>query len=93
MPVFRALGYNLSDVVKGDTQNIPDGPALTSRTIRHPRGSLILYKGTIYFLGQDSRYPFPSAEVFLSWENKFHQVVQANSADLSVPEGPIVTAK
>jgi hypothetical protein len=57
---------------------------------RHPRGSLVVAAGTVYFLGTDLRYPFPSTEIFLSWGNKVSDIVPANDADLQMPLGPIV---
>jgi hypothetical protein len=47
----------------------------------------------VYFMGKDLRYPFPSAEVFHSWGGDFSSVVNANSFDMAVPQGPIVQMK
>jgi hypothetical protein len=61
---------------------------------RHPWGSVVVDPtGTVFFLGTDLRYPFPSPEVFFSWGHKFSDVVVANSADLSMPVGPVVQKK
>jgi hypothetical protein len=57
---------------------------------RHQKGSVVLSEGTVYYLGQDLRYPFPSPEVFFSWGWKFEDVRFANPADLAMPLGPIV---
>lgn len=66
---------------------------LSTNTPRHARGALIQDNGTIYFVGDQFRYPFPSAEVFLSWGVNFSQVVPANSGDLALPIGYIVDYK
>lgn len=66
---------------------------MSANTPRHARGALIEHNGTIYFVGEQFRYPFPSAEVFLSWGVNFSQVVPANSGDLALPIGYIVSHK
>ncbi len=61
---------------------------------RHARGTVVIAPdGTVYFLGSEMRYAFPSPEVFFSWGHKFTDLVQANEADLAMPIGPIATAK
>ena len=40
-------------------------------------------------MGKDLRYPHPSAEVFLSWGNRFEDVVPANNSDYAVSVGPV----
>jgi hypothetical protein len=66
---------------------------ITDTAERHPRGSVVLSEGTIYFLGQEVRYAFPSEEIFFSWGAKFEDVLVANSADLAMPLGPAVQLK
>lgn len=57
---------------------------------RHPRGTIVLGEGaTVFFLGAEVRYPFPSPEVFFSWGHKFSDLVLANNADLAMPIGPV----
>jgi|GEM_PF-6173836 hypothetical protein len=62
-------------------------------TQRHSRGSVVIDSGTVYFLGNELRYPFPSAEIFFSWGHSFSEIVQANSADLTMTIGPLATLK
>lgn len=93
MTVFNRLGYSSKNITKTDTTGVPAGEIIVTGDQRHPRGSLVVDKGTIYFLGKDVRYPFPSAEIFLSWGNRFEKVVPANSYDASLPLGPLVQLK
>jgi hypothetical protein len=93
MDVFNSLGYKLSNVVNGATDNIPDGQGMFSKTQRHVRGAIINDGGTVYFVGAQIRYAFPSAEVFLSWGLRFQDVVAANNEDLKMAVGPIVEMK
>jgi hypothetical protein len=57
---------------------------------RHARGSVVVSEGTVYYLGEEIRYAFPSDEIFLSWGHDFKEVKNANLTDLSMPLGPIV---
>ncbi len=69
-------------------------PSSPSQIARHPRATLVVdSSGTVYFLGAVVRYPFPSAAVFLSWGNKFSDIVPVNSADLAMPVGPVAQMK
>ncbi|MEJ0021441.1 MAG: 6-bladed beta-propeller [Candidatus Doudnabacteria bacterium] len=90
MAVFTALGYKLSNVIRADTSAIPEGESILSSNIRHPVGALILNQGTVYLLGTDLRYGFPSEAVFYSYGYQFKDVLPANSLDLLLPQGPIV---
>jgi len=88
--VFTSLGMNWSNIVRDDATDIPVGDPVSNGDTRHTRGTLVLHDGTVYFMGTDMRYPFPSAEVFLSWGSRFQDIVPANAADLLVPVGPIL---
>jgi len=90
---FSGLGYNLNNAIQADTSNILEAGVITSANQRHTRGVLILDKGAVYYLGQDLRYPFPSEEVFRSWDNDFKDVVKANSFDLALTLGPVAEIK
>ncbi len=89
MSVFKSFGYNSRNVVNTSLKGVPEGPALSTAATRHPRGALVNDKGAIYFMGVDYRYPHSSAEDFLSWGNRWQDVVPANTFDLTVPVGPI----
>lgn len=93
MGVFSGLGYKLSQVIAQDISAVNSGESILSSGMRHTRGALIIFNGEIYFMGKDLRYPYPSAEVFLSWGAKFENVISANSFDLSIPISPVVQKK
>jgi hypothetical protein len=93
MSVFTSLGYKLSNVLKVDASTIVPGDGMFTAANHHPRGTLVVDKGTVYFIGTGFRYPFPSASVFLSWGNQFKNIVPANSYDLLIPTGPVVETK
>jgi len=93
MSAFKGLGYKLQNVTIADLSGLSEGPVIANSDLRHPRGTLINDKGTIYFLGADLRYPFPSAEVFLSWGNRWQNIVAANNFDLQMPLGPVAQMK
>jgi hypothetical protein len=52
--------------------------------------TLIDSAGTVFFMGNQLRYAFPSPEVFFSWGHTFSEIVQANDADLQLQIGPVV---
>ncbi len=57
-------------------------------TNRHARGSVVVDKNrVVYFLGNDTRYPYPSMEVFRSWGHKQSDIKTANADDLALPIG------
>ena len=93
MAVFNGLGFQMANVKTANTSGISMGGGIFTAAQRHTRGTLINSNGTIYFVGADLRYAFPSAEVFLSWGNRFQDIVPANSYDLRLPQGPIVQHK
>jgi len=64
----------------------------SATTVSAAAGDLFLDRGTVYFvnyLGQ--KRGFPSADVFFSHGFNFSQVRAATSADLVLPEGPVMT--
>lgn len=94
------LGYQqtvtLATVPKTSVAPTTPAPAaaIPTKVERHKRATLVKAPdGTVYFLGAEIRYPFPSAEVFLSWGNKFSNVINANAGDLAMPLGPIAEMK
>lgn len=92
MNVFKGFGYKSGNIKIIDTSSIPLGEALTTSNQRHVRGTNAKDRsGTIYFLGKDLRYPFPSKQIFLSGGNSFSEVVSANSYDLALPVGQAIT--
>jgi plastocyanin len=93
MNVFNGWGYKMSNVMQASTANVPAGDGLFTADQRHVRGSIVVHNGTVYFLGANTRYAFPSADVFLSWSLKFSDVVPANSYDVAIPEGALMYRK
>ncbi len=95
MTVFSGLGFSLKNVqTLSDLSYIPSGDPITTSQMRHTRGVKVSSKGTVYYMGVDLRYPYPSIQVYKSWNSdNFKTVVNANSYDLAVQEGPIVQQK
>jgi hypothetical protein len=82
----------------GSSLMLPGSPksfriGLPANAPRHARGALVQDGNTIYFIGEQLRYPFPNSVIFLSWGANFSQVVQANAGDLAMPIGPVVQQK
>jgi hypothetical protein len=80
---------------------VPDQPAglligspksfkLGSSDTRHDTGTWVSHNGTVYLIGTEKRFPFPSAEVFFSWGGDFAKVVPASAGDLTLPIGPLM---
>ncbi len=93
MAVLNGLGYCSCNARATDSSAIEVGEIITTSLMRHTRGALVNYNGTVYFMGADQRLPFPSYTVFKSWGGDFKYVVVANKYDLLVPAGPIITEK
>ncbi len=90
MTVFNQYYYSLKNVIPADLSGITSGAVMVANG-RHPRGAAVLINGTVYFMGANNKYPFNTETVFNLWGLKFEQVVKANAADLTVPDGPIMT--
>lgn len=90
---FVGFGYKTALVNIINTSNVSLGEPIYTSNQRHVRGSLVLYNSTVYYLGAQLKYGFPSAEVFYSWGRNFAEVVPANSYDTYLPDGPIVQMK
>jgi beta-glucanase (GH16 family) len=89
--VFVGFGYSLFNVqTVSEVDSIPTGSALATSNQRHVRGTMVNDRGTVYYLGTDLRYPFPSARIFGLWGGIFSGVVRANDYDLKLPVGPNV---
>jgi hypothetical protein len=90
LSIFRNFGYLTSSVItlnKNEFNQLPIGEPISSAETRHPRGINVKDSKTIYWMGQEKRYPYPSLEVYNSWniDNNFNKVVPANIFDLQVP--------
>jgi len=65
-------------------------PDVLAATNRHDRGAVVVdTKGTVYFIGENTRYPFPSMDVFTSWGHKPSDIKKAKSGDLALTLGAI----
>ena len=92
--VFEALGYKFSSVLVVTTPELtmlPLGPNLSTSNQRHTAGTNVSHQGTIYYLTNTERLPYPSIQVYNSWnpDNDFSDVVPANEEDLKIPVGEI----
>ncbi len=96
--IFIGLGFKFSTVLlvtNPELQALPKGVNLSNSTAAHMNGLNISYKGTIYFISNNVRHPYPSIAVYNSWnlDNDFSRVIPANAADLKLPIGDPVTAR
>jgi hypothetical protein len=96
--VFGLLGFKFSSVLvvtAPELDSMPLGDILSQSTARHKPGLNISDNGTIYYLTATHRHPYPSLEVYNSWnpDNDFSAVVPANSQDRQVPVGETVVKR
>jgi hypothetical protein len=87
---FAGLGFLGKPLVTMSTSAISTGAGIFTKDTRHTRGVLVLLNGTVWFLGADIKYGFPSAEVFHSWGRQFSEVVPGNRFDAAMPDGEVV---
>jgi len=66
-------------------------PVASADVMRNARGSVVVNKGTVYFVGADTLYPFPSMEVFRSYGHVLSDIKPANAADMALKIGPVAT--
>ena len=62
--VFLDLGYQWSDVVYGNTSNLPYIYTVTNATYAHPWGSWVKSGSSIYFVHEDGLIPVSSESIF-----------------------------
>jgi len=96
--VFRSLGFKTASVLTvpaAQLDALPDGNAISDKTAGHLPGVNVSSKGTVYFLGDTARLPYPSLAVFNTWNlpGDFSRVVPANAADMALPIGSAITAR
>jgi hypothetical protein len=87
---FVGLGFVGKPMQTITVSSIPTGDGIFTPNQRHTRGTLVLLNGTVYFLGAQLKYGFPSLAVFNSWGRSFSEVVVGNTHDNQMPNGPIV---
>ena len=91
--VFFSLGYQFHQAIPIDLSDYPSGTPIYSSTETHPNGALILDKNdnrTVWWILDQTRQGFQSAEVFHTYGFDFSKIVPANDADMSLPAGPLV---
>ncbi len=95
--IFIKSGYKISSIYTislSELNNIPLGSVINSADVSHPRGVNIKDGNTIYWMGSQTRYAYPSLAVYNSWnvDNNFTKVVPANAQDRQVPIANILEA-
>lgn len=97
--VYFALGFKFSSVLivtNPELQALPKTSNLDNGTAGHLAGLDINRNGTVYWVGQDNQlHGYPSLQVYNSWHlpNDFTRVVLANSADMSLPVGSLISQR
>jgi fibronectin type 3 domain-containing protein len=96
--VFLGLGYKFSSVLTipaPQLNGLTTSSLASDRSARHLRGAQVSSHGTIYYLGETQRSPYPSLAVFNTWNlhNDFSRILPANAADLALPLGPLATPR
>jgi hypothetical protein len=80
----------------GENLLLPGSPKVFNsgpKSKKHAYGTLVNVDGTIYFMNTNTKHPFPSAAVFLSYGYKFSQVVPANNDDRATVVGSVMPMK
>ena len=96
--VFTALGFKFTSVLvvtNPELQALPKGDNVSNSALAHWDGVNINDHGTIYWINNQTKYPYPSLAVYNSWniDNNFTRVVTANAADGVLPVGQAVTTR
>jgi len=96
--VFLGLGFmwnSVLTVTNPELQTLPIGTILSDPSSSHWDGLDINVNGTIYWINNQIRHPYPSLSVYNSWhkDGDFSKVVPANDADLYLQIGDMVTER
>ena len=94
--VFLGLGFSFANVQSAPVNtfsDLPVGSNLDSTTMAHPDGVKVLSNGTVWEMTATGRMGFSSGENFLSYGYKFAHLVNANAADLAMPDQGNVPAR
>ncbi|MBI5530203.1 MAG: hypothetical protein HY918_01755 [Candidatus Doudnabacteria bacterium] len=97
--VFTTLGFKFASVLvvtNPELQALPKATNLDNGSAQHLAGLDINKNGTVYWVGPDGQlHGYPSLAVYNSWHlpNDFSRVVPANDADMSLPQGGLVTQR
>lgn len=88
--VFKALGYSFANLLKINLSDYSAGPAITSGAQTHPDGALVLDGRTVWWILGGTKQGFESMAVFNTYGFSSAKIVKSNSADLALPQGPLV---
>jgi hypothetical protein len=88
--VFKALGYSFANLPKINLTDYPSGPVISTSSDPHPDGALVLEGKTVWWLQNGQRLGFESMAVFNTYGFSVSKIVKSNTADLSLPQGPLV---
>lgn len=88
--VFKALGYSFSGLPKINLTDYPTGDPISDSNLAHPDGSLVFQGQTIWWLRDGKKSGFESMVVFNTYGFNVSKVLQGNTADFALPEGPIM---
>ena len=96
--VFLGLGFKFSQVLiitSPELIKLPQGANLDNPSSAHPEGVDINLSGTIYWVHNNSLYPYPSLAVYNSWRvpNDFSRVLPANKADSFLPKASAIAKR
>lgn len=84
--VFTGLGYKFSQAVRGNLTNYITGNPIGSASEPHPEGALIKKGSIIYKVSSGGKQLVPNTKIFNSWKWNSSRVVNANGADLALPD-------
>jgi hypothetical protein len=87
---FKQLGYSFANLPKINLSDYQPGPAITSASDSHPEGALVLEGKTVWWVKNNTREGFESMAVFNTYGFATTKIVKSNTADLALPQGPLV---
>lgn len=88
--VFKGLGYTFNDLLKINLADYPLGAAVDDATAAHPDGALVKEGQTVWWIRGSQKQGFESMAVFNTYGFSPSKIVRANSADIALPQGPLV---
>ncbi len=90
---FKGLGYSYSNVYPGDTSFMVSMDPIKSASQKHPNGTLINDKGTIYVMQNGYRVGFPNMDILESWGYWVTDAVPANAYDTAAEVSGSMTTR
>ena len=89
--VFNKLGFDFKYALYGDISFLPAADNISSTTQTHLPGTLINDNGTVKLVGTAGTVGVPSMDTLKSWGYSLVDVVNANTADKTLPQSDILT--